>query len=596
MHRAHITVLIEQKSTTSPQRVALLRDQVLAAGYRAEILHGKTNVEIVDRVVQAAAAGPVMVLDSSLVVTQSMMDMLLESGWTQCSALVARHSSPSFDTAVRVGHGRVVSSGSEIHRVSSPTHMAMGLLRIAQDRPAVQALLRAREYAESIVMPMDSVGILTLALVRANIPVHAIEPTGPCSRVGGEASESVIAITSTHDDDFALARAGRNHDGAFTTFVVRYLAKPVTKLAQRRGISAIRVAVASLATALVAALAFSHATRSALAVGAGLALVSIVLDRSAGDLDRLQQVSSPLVTWFEQTRRLPKEFAMYAGLAAGVSHHHIDLWATAMAAVVVQTVRYIGQSNLDAVSAIRETSDLTLPLTQVVDLPSVGPSRWLDRDAALESRTIPRWIKRIVEFHMGERWLVIIVCAALGQARTALSLTLLWGLVALAYLTVRGLLRSSTWGPDVHRLACDILERELDYGALMRSVTTQRNHPMTKANSWFTISTLRFAELGLIALAGHSHPWAYLWLVAVAYRHIDGLQRSINGEAYPVQLANLGLGFDVRSLILLAAVMFTDFQVAAFAGGWYFLYVLVALPSVRRARYLGVVWPKASRH
>lgn len=587
MHRSNVTVLIEQKETASTDRARLLAEQVSQAGFTAEILYRRSNMDILERVAQAAAVGPVALIDSSLVITQSMMNLLLEKAWAESSALVARHTSPAFDTAVRVAHGQIVSSGTELHRVTGPTHAAMGLVRFAPGRDTVKALLNAKAYVQGNLVKLDSVGLLTLILVRANVPVLAIEPTGPCSRVGGESSDELVTIAHHEDDDIKLARAGRTDDGFFATFVVRRLAKPVTRTAIRRGWSAHRVTMLSLALGIAAAALFSAGSRTSLALGAGLAFLSLVLDRVDGDVARYTGTESPLGAWLAGSAERIKEFALYGGLAAGAASRDQRLWGVAMALVALQTARHLVDRNFTAVSEIRETTDLSLPLTQLVDLPSVGPSRLLDRDAALESRPVARWLKRIFELHTGERWLIVCVGAGLGHPRGTLTVLYAWALVALLYVLVRNCLRSATWRRDVTYASCDVIERQADLGVIGSWLMQARPHFATGRFAWAIPAILRGIELGAVTLVGRDQPWAYLWVFAVAFHHHDSMRRALADVAYPRLYVTMGLGFEVRLLLVLVGSKVLPLEVLFFAGGWYFTYVFAVAASLSQARALG---------
>lgn len=589
MRNTTITVLIEQKETASNDRVELLRTQVSQVGYTAEVLYRRSNMDVLDRVAQAAAVGPVVLIDSSLITTQSMMTVLLEKPWTTSSALVARHPAPAFDMAVRVSHGQVVSAATELHRVSGPTHASMGLLRVAPTREAIRALLDAKPYVQSLMSKMDGVGLLTLLLVRANIPVMAVEPTGPCSRVGGESSDDIVTIAHSEDDDIKLARAGKTDDGFFTTFVVRRMATPVVRLALRKGWRTGQATLASLGIGVLAALSFSGGTPSGLAVGAFLALGALILERVDGDIARYTDSVTVRGRWLDAMASRLREYTAYIGLAAGAAHHSHNLWGLAMALAAMQTARFLVDSNFSAVAAIRETTDLSMPLAQLVDLPSIGPSRLLDRDEALESRPVTRWVKRVFELHPGERWLVIIIGAATGHVRLVLALLYVWGLLALLYVLLRGCLRSSAWRRDDLHRSCDVVERQVDVGPVLATWTRRRPHYATSRYAWSLPAVLAGGELAAVAAVGNGHVWAALWLVAVAVHHVDLGLRAAEGAPFPASNVAMGLGVETRLALLLAGAVALPGDVLFFAGGWYFALVFLMAPvlSLRAAAQRG---------
>ena len=553
-----VTVLIEQKASAAPDRADLLAEQVRRAGHEPVIVAGKSNAELLDRVVQAAAVGPVAVIDSSFVTTQAMLNMLLDQAWAGHSALVTPDRQPAFDLAVRVGHKRVLSSATEFHRVTAPTHRALGMLRIAPSREVVRTLLAARPFAESQVMDLDGVGLLTVILVRGNIPVAAVEPTGPTHRQGGAVDDSLATITLRDDDAIRLARATRSNDGFYSTFVLRRFSRILTWVAVKRGWTPNQITVASLIIAVIAAALFADGSRTSLLVGAVLVQLAIIVDCSDGEVARYHSASSQLGAWLDAATDRVKEYALYAGLAAGASNGQSWYWTAAMALVVMQTVRHLSDYNFVAIRATRETADLSLPLI---------------------SRRAVHWVKRVIYLPIGERWLIISVGAALGSVKAVFLTLFVAGMFGLAYVIFGRIMRSASWRRDVANSGCDIVERQLDGGPLLRRLVPIDRHPLAGPLGWAVPSLLRGVELGLVVIVGHQHPVAYLWLFAVAFHHYDTMYRSLEGVEFPQQLTDRGLGIEGRIALVALIAFGLPAEVAWFVGGWYFTAVLVGQAS-----------------
>ena len=153
--------------TDDVDRVVALHDVAVAQGANAVLVNaipiGLSGVRML-ALPHAAAEAQAIAL--------ALREVLEEPGKT--AALVTPDRHPAFDLAVRVGHKRVLSSATEFHRVTAPTHRALGMLRIAPGRDVVRTLLEGRPFAESQIMNLDSVGLLTLILVLLASPfTHA---------------------------------------------------------------------------------------------------------------------------------------------------------------------------------------------------------------------------------------------------------------------------------------------------------------------------------------------------------------------------------------------------------------------------------------
>lgn len=228
----------------------------------------------------------------------------------------------------------------------------------------------------------------------------------------------------THEDEerARLDAAVKSEDGFFTTFFVSPYSKYIARWAAQRGATPNQVTVVSLFLGLAAAAAFALGTRAGLVVGAVLLQVSFTADVVDGQLARYTRQFSELGAWLDATFDRVKEYAVFAGLAAGGARAGAGgMWVLAGAALALQVVRH----------------------TTLFSFVSGGVAGAAPALAtSFEARPVLKWLKRIVVLPIGERLALISVVAVVAGPRTVFVALLAWGMVALAYTTTGRLVRS----------------------------------------------------------------------------------------------------------------------------------------------------------
>ncbi len=240
------------------------------------------------------------------------------------------------------------------------------------------------------------------------------------------------------DEDAARLRlAVKAQDDFFTTYAVSSWSPILTKAAARLGLSPSAVTGLSSVLAVLAALAFWHASRPAMIGGAILLYFAFVLDCVDGQLARYTRTFSAFGGWLDTMADRAKEYAVYAGLAAGAERVGLaNAWPVAVAAMLLQTVRHLTDTwygalhdeavrspTLFAGSGSRSPSDASGPIGRGVR--GVGA-----RLSAVSTRvqgergSAAYWLKRIVVFPIGERWALLAVLAAVSNGRFALVVLL----------------------------------------------------------------------------------------------------------------------------------------------------------------------------
>jgi hypothetical protein len=172
-----------------------------------------------------------------------------------------------------------------------------------------------------------------------------------------------------------------------------------------------------------------------------------------------------------------KEYAVYAGLAIGSGH----VWLLAAGALALQTFRHTVEltwTSFALESVVQPPLEEPGEAGAGVPEPSAGPLIWL---------------KKLIQFPIGERFAVISLAAAIGGPRAVFAILLVWGGVAALY-----------------ELA----------GRLARTLRAGRLN-------WTVPPALRAVEFGVVlVLAGADDAdAAFAYLAAVALHHYNVMQR-----------------------------------------------------------------------
>ncbi|MFD6290407.1 DUF5941 domain-containing protein [Streptomyces sp. NPDC060205] len=242
-------------------------------------------------------------------------------------------------------------------------------------------------------------------------------------------NEARQSVASVDDEAIRLRTAVKSRDGFFTTYCISPYSRYIARWCARRGMTPNQVTTASLITALIAAGCAATGTRAGFAAAGLLLLFSFVLDCTDGQLARYSLQYSTLGAWLDATFDRAKEYAYYAGLALGAARGGDDVWALALAAMVLQTCRHVvdfsfNEANVD--SAAANTSP-TAALSGKLD--SVG---W----------TV--WLRRMIVLPIGERWAMVAVLTALTTPRITFYVLLIGCAFAACYTTAGRVLRSVT--------------------------------------------------------------------------------------------------------------------------------------------------------
>jgi phosphatidylglycerophosphate synthase len=405
------------------------------------------------------------------------------------------------------------------------------------------------------------------------------------------------AVASIDEDKARLRLAVKEKDDFFTTYAVSSWSPIVTKAAARLGLSPTGVTALSVLFAVAAALGFWQASRPAMIAGGILLYLGFVLDCVDGQLARYTRRFDPFGGWLDTMADRAKEYAVYAGLAAGAERIGLPYaWPLAITAILLQTVRHMTDTWYGALH------DEAAARPRVAATAGVG-ARLTAASTKVQGDTgsAAYWLKRIVVFPIGERWALIAILAMVSNGRVALTAMVGWGLLAFAYTLALRSLRALSMRVGV--LNTVDTARHRDDGPLVRAVLGRANLPAPLAFAglaalvaaalvagllagwvdgrvpvvvtalivlaaglparakhggpldWLVPAALRAAEylvVVAVGLAGDVPPAVvYLLLFTLALRHYDLTARMEKGA--PGGRAGAPLGWDGRVVLLAVA-------------------------------------------
>jgi phosphatidylglycerophosphate synthase len=527
-----------------------------------------------------AGTGPLTLVAADLVAHPQAVADLTEDPRPGTAVLTSR----SGRADLRVRNARVRAVRTAVHPADGATEVFTGVLRVdPDDREAaataateLAALARRDGWQPVAGEAADPLALLVLGLVRTGVPVRTVTlDPWPWARAGDPGSDDVrrrLAELSPHQVHVArLARATKADDGFVATFLSRPVARLLTPMALRLGLTPNGVTLVSVLLGLLAAGAFATGSWPWLVVGAVLLQLSLVVDCVDGDVARYRRAFTPTGAWLDASTDRLKEFACYGGLAWGAGTGR-TAWVLASVMLTVQTVRHAMDYTFTAVRELREDTVEVLPLDRTDDTGHVDAARRRGRPAAVV------WAKKLLHLGIGERWLVLSVLAAADRPQLALVTLLVLAAVSACYVSAGRLLRTAAWRPDpVAAREREIVAAQVDAAPLVppRWVDRLAGLPGGSARyGWLRPAYLRALEYAAVLALTAALPGAgagaavFVLLLVVASHHYDLLYRVLQGLRVG-GAAVLGLGWPGRLLVVAAlAVVGAKDSDAARAGLW----------------------------
>ena len=345
---------------------------------------------------------------------------------------------------------------------------------------------------------------------------------------------------------------------------------------------------AGLIVGIAAAMSFAQGDRWFLVLGALLLQLSLILDCVDGEVARATHRFSVIGAWLDASTDRVKEYAVYAGLAAGAVVTGVEsqlAWGIALILMIVQTARHMGDYNFAAIQKMREAA---LPQVSLLDPHDPWGEGYATFSVRVNSRSSLRWFKKVIHMPIGERWLVLSAVAAIFSPLAALIALLALTSLAWLYTLIGRVVRTRRW--EKLPVGVELIIAQRDNGPILDSLPQVfRPAPISRWN-WATPMINRLIEMGVVALIAWIWftPWitlAFGYLFIVAFHHYDNLYRALAGSRAPRWITWGALGREGRTIVVVVAALIgiTAFYDALNIGvAWLFMWCVI----IASAQYL----------
>lgn len=534
----------------------------MSSGLDSLIVTAKTSLsEILNRFEETTS--DLILLDERTRISEPHLELLTDYPRSTTAALVAIQKNGN--TLVR--QNRVASASSASHKVTIGNRDFVGAVRLSQkQRDAISTSIRGAITAGAKGNALD---LLLVALVRATIKVDAVDVLGaPWTRSDdlSERARVESQIAALNIARLRLRMANRSNDGFFSVFFLRKFSKLLTWLAVKVHATPNQVTLLSFAIGLYSAYLFSRGTFVTILSGAILLQLSIIVDCVDGELARYTRKFSKLGAWLDAVTDRVKEYMVFLGLAYGASLDGKALWIPAMAMMAIQTFRHLSDYNFAQSVKIRAEEKFITPVEFMAEFDGIVPT---EREPKGRLRY---WLGKIIQFPIGERWLVISASAVIGGAQfTFIVMPILAAISALVVYRGR-IIKTREMEKSV--LKGELITNQSDLLGVKRTF-------MSRA-SWIEPSILRGIEL-IVLIAAFEYQGAlgvasFMILFAIVFNHYDNLYRALQGEKKPSWLS--ALGFFVGGRVLLIGVaLILGWNLSIFA--WYFSVLFLGISSIQ---------------
>lgn len=504
-----------------------------------------------------------ILLDERTVITKPHLELLTDYPRSTTAALVA--VAKNGNTLVR--QNRVASASSASHKVTIGNRDFVGAVRLSQNQR--EAIIEVLTKAISAGAKGNAIDLLLVALVRATIKVDAVDLlSAPWSRSDdlNERKKVEAEIAALNEGRLRLKIANRSNDGFFSVFFLRKLSKILTWVAVKIKATPNQVTLLSFAIGLYSAYLFSRGTFASVLLGAILLQVSIIVDCVDGELARYTRKFSKLGAWLDAVTDRVKEYMVFLGLAYGAALEGKNLWIPAMAMMAIQTFRHLSDYNFAQSVKIRAEEKFVNPVDYMADFDGIVPT---EREPKGRLRY---WLGKIIQFPIGERWLVISVSAVIGGAEfTFMAMPILAFISAIVVYRGR-IIRTKEL--EKSPLKNNLIVNQSDLLGVKRTFMTR--------SSWIEPSILRAIELAVFIFAFAYFDLlgiaSFMILFAVVFHHYDNLYRALQGESKPKWLSGLGLYVGGR-VLLVGIALIAGWNLSIFA--WYFSVLFLGISSIQ---------------
>jgi phosphatidylserine synthase len=514
------------------------------------------------------AKSDIVLIDSNSVISIPHIELLTDHPRSASCVLVGKLPEVA-DTLVR--DGIVLSASSETHTTTAANRVFTGAVRLSEGQlPQIKSVV---EDALSKSVPGNPLDLLLVALVRSKMRLDAVELVGaPFARSSDPAVRDSAAksIQELSLPNLRLQMANRANDGFFSVFVLRRLSKLLTAVAVKLRATPNQITILSFAIGLYAAFLFAQGDTFSLVAGALLLQLSLIVDCVDGEVARYTRKFSELGAWLDAITDRVKEYAVFLGLAYGAMvQSGQNLWVLAGLLMTIQTFRHLSDYNFSQVVKARQAEIEVIPIDYLAKWDGIEATSEEVPTNSYMARRIRYWLRKIVVFPIGERWLAISVTAALGGALfTFIALPIL-ALISMFWVYRMRIIKSLAMPKT--KISSPLIARQLDLGF--------SKAPSLTRFDWLEPSILRLLEMGLLialfAATENLGVASFVVLLSIAFHHYDNLYRSIQNEQKPTWATLLGLTV-VGRLALVSMFLVTGLQLSILAGYFLVLFLVVS--------------------
>ena len=504
-----------------------------------------------------------LLLDQNSIIAQPHLELLTDYPRSASVALVSTQKNG--DTLVR--QNRIASASSSSHKVTIGNRNFAGAIRISQRQR--DEVIKALEGAANSELSGNAIDLVLVALTRARVQVDAAELwAAPYARSSDDLVREKVKseLANLNMGKLRLKMANRANDGFYSVFFLRKFSKLLTWLAVRVNATPNQVTLISFAIGLYSAFCFTKGTFSQTLLGAVLLQLSIIVDCVDGELARYTRKFSKLGAWLDAVTDRVKEYMVFLGLAIGAEKSGQDLWIPALVMMLIQTFRHLSDYNFARSIKQRAEEQFIAPIDFSADFDGIIPS---EREPKGRLRY---WLGKIIQFPIGERWLVISASAVIGGASFTFTV-----MPILAFISALVVFRGRT----IRTLK---MQKERSRGIL---ISAQQDSLFVRLSflkrfDWIEPSFLRVIEfaflLWIFIRNEQINMVSFIIFFAIVFHHYDNLYRSLQNEKKPIWLSSLGLFIEGR-LLFLAIAAFSGWSLDYFA--WYFSTLFLVISSAQ---------------
>ena len=497
--------------------------------------------------------------ESGVEVHQPHLDELIDFPHRQSAALVASgKDSKVNDLFVR--NKLIRSVRTKIHSSPAANRRFVGVIRLSlHQRPEIlDALGQGKEKRFDSIPLLD---LILLLLVRNAIAITPVSIEDAPWRNPSRGRESAIpTLTPRALRRLKLTLANRSNDGFFSVLVLRRLSKPITALSVRFGISPNLITFVSLLIGFYSAYLFSQREYI---LGALLFQLSLIVDCSDGEVARYTRKFSDFGRWFDASTDRVKEYTVYAALAYSAPE---AMWPWAIGLMALQTFRHLSDYTFSAISQAREGKLKKRDI--FVEDDGFNEPQWRGESE------FKYWVKKILNFPIGERWLAISLLAAIGGGEWVFPGMFFFGSISLLYAWLTRIRRTLTWKGDGPETTVVLYQQDL----LLTSKKIGGRYSWAVPSFLRAIELLTLLTIASITANSEIDGFLFLALFAIVYHHYDALYRSLQSQTFPKWLALLGLKVEGRITLL---ILFLVAGIAVEFVAYYFLLLFIGIASTQ---------------